>query len=153
MARISNCSGNQARKRAILVASLVALFGVTCIAGGALIAASVALPPMATGFWRLALAGPICLLICLWAGGGTSRAGVLDLLLRRHVWIAGAAFALTLGLWYSGQRLSSITSTSALHNLAPILIVSLAWIATGVAPRALTVAGIASALAGATLLA
>ena len=134
-------------------ASLLAFFGVGCIAGGALIAASVDVPPVATGFWRMALAGPLCLLIAMLGGKGAPMAGIGPLLRGRHIWIAGVAFALTIGLWYSGQRLSSIASTSALHNLAPIMIVSLAWLMSGIVPRALTMAGIASALAGATLLA
>lgn len=153
MASSPSSAGNGIVKHPTLAASLLALFGVGCIAGGALIAASVDIPPIATGFWRMALAGPICLLIAMVGGSGARLAGIVPLLRGRHIWIAGVAFALTIGLWYSGQRLSSIASTSALHNLAPIMIVSLAWLMSGIMPRAVTIAGVASALAGATLLA
>jgi len=152
MASSLSHAGNGIDRQTTLGASLLAFLGVGCIAGGALIAASVDVPPIATGFWRMALAGPMCLLVALRCGNGVPWRAMGPLMRGPHIWIAGVTFALTISLWYSGQRLSSIASTSALHNLAPIMIVSLAWLISGIAPRAVVIAGIASALIGATLL-
>ncbi len=135
------------------LALLVALFGVACIAGGAVLAAASEVPAIATAFWRMALAAPICLVLAFAAEGPALWRGLARLLGRRGVWIAGAAFALTLMFWYAGQRLSSVASTSALHNLAPVLLVTVGWLFHGRKPCVTTALGVAAATSGAILVA
>ncbi len=144
---------NPAQRPTAALALLVALFGVACIAGGAVLAATSEVPAVATAFWRMALAAPICLALAFLAEGPALWRSLARLLARGGVWIAGAAFALTLIFWYAGQRLSSVASTSALHNLAPVLLVTVGWLFHGRKPRVTTALGVAAATAGAILVA
>lgn len=107
--------------------------------------------PVASAFWRMALAAPL-----LWgwafatrardatAGHRTAFAPVLAL--------AGAWFAGDMALWHLSLHFTTVSNATLLSNLAPLFIALWLWLAcrTRFAPAFL--AGMALALAGALLL-
>ena len=132
---------------------LLALTGVISIGLGAVLAAMSEVGPFATALWRMAFGAPICLVICILWPGGAHRTAIVKLLGRREIWLAGAAFAGTILLWYSGQRLSSVASTSTLHNMTPIVVLAFMWIIYGQQPQRHMIQGVIIGIFGATLLA
>lgn len=145
---------NERRISASCVTALtIAALGVLCIAMGAVLAAASETPPIATAFWRMVIAAPLCLSLAVVSHGRTTLRSMQMLLSERWAWIAGGAFALMLIFWYTGQRLSSVASTSALINLAPVLIVTIGWLLTGCKPRAMIFLGVTAAFSGAAFLA
>ncbi|MGN6701999.1 MAG: DMT family transporter [Burkholderiaceae bacterium] len=107
--------------------------------------------PVASAFWRMALAAP---LLWTWAfatraqdaaaGQRTGFAPVLAL--------AGAWFAGDMALWHLSLHFTTVSNATLLSNLAPVFIALWMWLAyrTRFAPAFL--AGMALALAGALLL-
>lgn len=136
-----------------LSGSLIAFLAVTGIAFGAVLAATSEVGPLATAAWRMLLAAPICFVLCLSHSGIDNFRSMAALLQRPDTWLAGAAFALVLLLWYSGQRLSSVASTSALHNMTPMYVLGFMWLVHCLRPEKRTVWGVGLGIAGASLLA
>ena len=97
--------------------------------------------PVATGFWRLALALPLLALLAA-REGGAGRPG-------RAVWLAGGFFAADLAFWHYGIHYTSVANATVLSNLTPILVTVVGWAAFGERPRALFLLGMGGAVAGA----
>lgn len=135
---------------AILSSVLLAIAGVSSIAYGSVLAAESETGPVATSFFRLILAAPFCLALGMLRDRGAS--GVLTLITLWQVWLGGAAFAATLGLWFEGQRLSTVAGAGAVHNLAPVVVVGIAWVVYRVLPRPSGIIGLLVAILGALLL-
>lgn len=100
--------------------------------------------PAAAGFWRLALALPALAFIAL-----RTRTGPDDLKPRPLVLLAGLFFALDLGFWHYGIRLTTVANATILANLSPVFVTAGAWLLLGERPRRLFLLGLALALAGA----
>lgn len=136
--------------RAILPSVLLAVAGVGSIAYGSVLAAESEAGPLATSFFRFVLAAPVCLLLGVIIDRGTS--GITRLIRHWQVWLAGIAFAATIGLWFEGQRLSTVAGAGAVHNLAPVVVVGIGWLAYRALPRPSGLVGLALAIVGGLLL-
>ena len=102
--------------------------------------------PAAAGFWRLALAIPLLLMIT-WRAKGEPAAP------SRMALLAGLFFALDLGFWHYGIRYTSVANATVLSNLAPVVVTLIAWLFLGTRPRAIFVVAVAAAVGGAWLMA
>lgn len=102
--------------------------------------------PAAAGFWRLALAAPLLFLLA--RHGPARRAGPAPIAL-----LAGVFFALDLGFWHYGIRYTSVANATVLSNLAPVVVTLFAWLFLRQRPRALFLAAVGAAVAGAWMMA
>lgn len=131
----------------------LALAGVAFIGAGAVMSVASEVGPMGSAFWRFLLGAAICGFMTRLVNGPGAWDEILALFGRRDVWIAGLAFVMVVALWYSGMRLSSVATTSALHNLSPLVLTLSAWLIYARVPSARVIAGIAVALSGSVTLA
>jgi drug/metabolite transporter (DMT)-like permease len=83
--------------------------------------------PLASAFWRVALAAP---LLWMWVGYSSSRpsregqrAGT-----QSTLWLAGLFFALDLGVWHWSIVWTSVANSTLLANLAPIVVTLAGWL-------------------------
>jgi len=135
-------------RRAIAVAALLA--GAAAIGASALFVKVSETGPVATAFWRVALALPI-----LWAWSVIgSRGGHVSGFSseRRLIIAAGLFFAGDLAVWHWSIMLTSVANATLLANLAPIFVTLAVWLLYGRRPTAMFLAGLAAALAGVTVL-
>jgi drug/metabolite transporter (DMT)-like permease len=105
--------------------------------------------PIATAFWRVALAVPVLWLLYFVKPRSKARrySGKWPLMLA-----AGFAFAGDLAFWHISIQLTSIANSTLLANLAAIFVTLAAWIFLRQRPSGVFLAGLGAALAGATLL-
>lgn len=106
--------------------------------------------PVATAFWRMALALP---LLALWASLQPRRAEAP----ARHTGIAmallaGLFFAADLAVWHWSIRLTSVANATFLANLAPVAVTLGAWVLLKERAKPVFFVGMALALTGAALL-
>ncbi len=106
--------------------------------------------PVATAFWRMALALP---LLALWAS--LQPRGV-DVPGRRAghgmALLAGLFFAADLAVWHWSIRLTSVANATFLANLAPVAVTLGAWLLLRERAKPIFFVGMVLALAGAALL-
>jgi drug/metabolite transporter (DMT)-like permease len=102
--------------------------------------------PSAAGFWRLAIALPLLALMSRRATGGVGAPSKLAL-------VAGVMFALDLGFWHYGIKYTSVTNSTVLSNLTPVVVTAFAWIFLKQRPRNLFLVAVAVAVGGAWLMA
>jgi drug/metabolite transporter (DMT)-like permease len=130
----------------IALAALLA--GATCIALSPIWVRVSETGPTASAFWRVALASPVLwLLQGLIRRPGPPAAPHWKLLLA-----AGVAFAGDLAVWHTSIKLTTVANSTLLANLASIFVTLAAWLLWKQRPRALFVAGLATALAGVVML-
>jgi drug/metabolite transporter (DMT)-like permease len=134
-----------------LRAGLLALFvGAFCIASSAIWVRLSELGPVATAFWRVALALPL-----LWAWAArVSLPGHLEAG-RRFGWplaAAGVCFAGDLALWHGSIVLTSVANATLLANFAPVFVTLAVWLLSGRRPHARFLLALAVALAGTIVL-
>ena len=106
--------------------------------------------PVATAFWRMALALP---LLALWASLQPRRAEAP----ARHTGIAmallaGLFFAADLAVWHWSIRLTSVANATFLANLAPVAVTLGAWVLLKERAKPVFFVGMALAMTGAALL-
>lgn len=103
--------------------------------------------PIATAFWRMALAVPILWII-------SRRQNTFDKGTFRSpwIWVAGFAFALDLAAWHFAIRLTSVTNATLLANCAVLLVPPLSWFLLRRAVRLSTIGYGALAFLGIALL-
>src|SRR5207244_3210957 len=104
--------------------------------------------PVATAFWRLALALPA---LWIWAGW-EGRQGSDTAASRSVLILAGLAFAGDLAFWHWSIQLTSVANSTLLANLASIFVTLAAWLLWRQRPTVTFVAGLAAALVGVALL-
>lgn len=131
--------------------ALLALFaGAAAIATAPLFVKVSETGPVATAFWRVALALPF-----LWAWslaaarGGHTASFAAE---RRLIIAAGLFFAGDLAVWHWSIVLTSVANATLLANLAPIFVTLAVWFLLRKRPAAAFLAGLAIALAGVALL-
>ncbi|MEM9496563.1 MAG: DMT family transporter [Pseudomonadota bacterium] len=134
----------------VLSSLLLAMAGITSIAYGSVLAAESEVGPVATSFFRFALAAPVCIAFGLLFDRGVEN--FVRLFWQWQVWVAGAAFALTVGLWFQGQRISSVAGAGAVHNLAPVFVVGIGWLLFNALPRPSGLVGLLLAILGGVIL-
>ena len=95
--------------------------------------------PVATAFWRLALAVPV---LCVLAVAGQKRrarealrAGEAKpgpaLAFPRAMTLAGLFFAADLAVWHWSIKFTSVTNSTLLANFAPVWVILFGWIVFG----------------------
>ena len=135
-------------RRAIAVAALLA--GAAAIGASALFVKVSETGPVATAFWRVALALPI---LWAWSVIGSRGGHVAGFASERRLIIAaGLFFAGDLAVWHWSIMLTSVANATLLANLAPIFVTLTVWLLYGRRPTAMFLAGLAAALAGVTVL-
>lgn len=104
--------------------ALIALaLGATGIGFAPICVRMIELEPVASAFWRLALAAPALWIVSAWMARGRARAepaGDRRPLLLAVV--AGLAFAGDLGVWHYSIVFTSVANATLLANLAPVFI-------------------------------
>ncbi|HEY8616633.1 DMT family transporter [Phenylobacterium sp.] len=120
----------------------VLLFGAAVIGLSPILVRLADAGPAAAGFWRLAFALPLLLAMTWRTSGGPS-------LPSRYALAAGVMFSLDLGFWHYGISYTSVTKATVLTNLTPVVVTAFAWIFLKERPRALFLAAVALAVAGA----
>lgn len=131
--------------------ALVALFaGAIGIAFAPIFVRLSEVGPVATAFWRLALALPLLALWMALQERGRKQGAA------RPAWpmavLAGLFFAADLAVWHWSIRLTSVANATFLANLAPVAVTLGAWILLGERARPVFFAGMLLSLAGAALL-
>ena len=102
--------------------------------------------PVASAFWRVALAVP---LLYLWQGQQARRSPPSgDSRLTPAVIAAGIFFALDLGVWHWSIVWTSVANSTLLANLASIFVTLMGWLLWKQRVSRLFLAGMATALAG-----
>jgi drug/metabolite transporter (DMT)-like permease len=139
---------SQDSKRGVAVAAL--LVGAAAIGASALFVKVSETGPVATAFWRVALALPI---LWAWSVIGSRGGHVASFAAERRLIVAaGLLFAGDLAVWHWSIVLTSVANATLLANLAPIFVALAVWLLYGRRPTAMFLAGLAAALAGVTVL-
>jgi drug/metabolite transporter (DMT)-like permease len=107
--------------------------------------------PLASAFWRLALAAPV-LWAWAWSTRVQDRAAGRRTGFSRPLLLAGLFFAGDMGLWHLSLHYTTVSNATLLSNLAPLFIALWMWLAYRARFARGFVAGLAIALAGAFLL-
>ena len=102
--------------------------------------------PAAAGFWRLLFALPLLAVMTVRTSGPIGRPSGIAAM-------AGVMFALDLGFWHYGIKYTSVTNSTVLSNLTPVVVTAFAWIFLKQRPRGLFLVAVAVAIGGATLMA
>jgi drug/metabolite transporter (DMT)-like permease len=135
-------------RRGIAVAALLA--GAAAIGASALFVKVSETGPVATAFWRVALALPV---LWAWSVIGSRGGHVASFVAERRLIIAaGMFFAGDLAVWHWSIMLTSVANATLLANLAPIFVTLAVWLLYGRRPTAMFLSGLAAALAGVTVL-
>ena len=130
--------------RGIAIAAL--LGGALAIATSALFVKVSEAGPVATAFWRVALALPF-----LWAWASIEQRGRLVEAFTAHrglILAAGFFFTGDLAFWHWSIVLTSVANATLLANLAPIFVTLATWVLFSRRPSALFALGLITALAG-----
>lgn len=104
--------------------------------------------PTATGFWRLALAIPLILLV----RSRQKNVVPLGLLRTRGLLIAGLLFALDIFFWHWSLNVTTIANATLLANLNPVFVALGAFFIFDQRLSKLFLAGLATAIIGSILL-
>jgi len=135
---------SQDTRRPIAVAALLA--GALAIATSALFVKVSEAGPVATAFWRIALALPF-----LWAWALVEQRGRLLEAFTAHrglMLAAGIFFAGDLAFWHWSIVLTSVANATLLANLAPVFVTLATWLLFSRRPSARFALGLVTALAG-----
>jgi drug/metabolite transporter (DMT)-like permease len=105
--------------------------------------------PVASGFWRMALAAPLLLLLARW--GSKDRlapsAGLIGLIV-----LGGLFFASDLAAWHVGIRLTKLANASLFGNSSSFIFTLYGFLVLRALPRRLQLAALALAAIGVALL-
>src|SRR4051812_29736876 len=101
--------------------------------------------PVASAFWRTALAAP---LLWLWLARPSSREAIPVAISRRALVAAGLFFAADLGVWHWSIVYTSVANSTLLANLAPIFVTLAGWVFWRRSVTGIFLAGMVLALAG-----
>ena len=135
---------SQDARRGVAVAALLA--GAAAIGASALFVKVSETGPVATAFWRVALALPF---LWAWSVIGSRGGHIAGFTAERRLIVAAALFfAGDLAVWHWSIVLTSVANATLLANLAPIFVALAVWLLYGKRPTALFLAGLAAALAG-----
>ena len=125
---------------------LLALLGGACaIAFSPIFVRLTETGPAAAGFWRLAWALPALALLTARDARAAPAGGWRP---TPMVLLAGLFFALDLGFWHYGIKLTSVANATILANLSPVFVTAGAWLVLRERPGWGFLAGLALALAG-----
>lgn len=135
-------------RRERVVATVALLAGAVAIAASPLFVKVSETGPIATAFWRVALALPV-----LWTWSVLRGEHAASFAAHRRLMIAtGLLFAGDLAVWHWSIVLTSVANATLLANLAPIFVTLGVWLWYRRRPSGLFLAGMAVALAGVAVL-
>ena len=137
-----------ARANTLAIAAL--LGGAAAIGTSALFVKVSEAGPVSTAFWRVFLALPVLFAWARLEAGAQYQAPQRDAL--KLMVLAGVFFAGDLAVWHWSIVLTSVANATLLANCAPIFVTLAAWALFRRRPHALFLGGLATALAGTTLL-
>lgn len=106
--------------------------------------------PLATGFWRVALALPVLILLSF-VEGGYKKVHTGIPFFSNYGWIlfAGVLFALDLSAWHLSLHYTTVANATLLVNLSPVLMLIWGWLVLRAPLRRNLVFGLLLTLAGA----
>jgi drug/metabolite transporter (DMT)-like permease len=142
---------SSASPRFPLIAFLALLAGGVAIGFAGILVRLSDVNPLASAFWRMALAAP---LLWLWA----SRMAPADRAAGRRTGFSpalawsGLYFAADMALWHLSLHFTSVSNATLLSNFAPVFIALWMWFAWRVRFSRIFIVGMLIALAGAVLL-
>jgi drug/metabolite transporter (DMT)-like permease len=105
--------------------------------------------PVASGFWRLALAIPLLLILVRMSGSGSFR---LSGWMALTIVVGGLFFAADLAAWHYGIGLTKLANAALFANTSSLLFAIYGFIASRMLPPRLQALAFLFALAGAALL-
>lgn len=105
--------------------------------------------PVASAFWRLALAIPLLLLFARYAGKGSFRPGWA---IGATIVVGGFFFAADLAAWHMGIKLTKLANATLFGNTSSLLFPVYGFIVARMLPRKLQVLALLLATSGAALL-
>lgn len=128
---------------------LALLCGGICIGFAAIFVRLADTGPVASAFWRLAIAAPFLLLAARW---DTKRKGTSLPAPSRGSLLLGVLFAADLGVWHWSIHFTTVANATLLGNFAVIFVSLFAWIFWRQRQGGCFVASLILALAGTVLL-
>lgn len=133
---------------------LFLLLGVACLASGGIWVKLSEVGPIATAFYRIAIAMPIALIWAIFSMAPRPRNGLLnvprgDFLLLS---VAGAFLAFDLILWHMSFHHTTVANANLLANLVPFVVVPVSWFLFGDRPTPVFLFGLFFTVAGVALL-
>jgi drug/metabolite transporter (DMT)-like permease len=142
-----------AAHRARRTALVLLLTGAACISFSAIFVRLSELGPVATAFWRVALAAPV---LGVWLGAEQRQRGPAARRPRNaRDWgwllLAGFCYAGDLATWHWSIKLTSVANSTLLANFAPVLVTPAAYLLFGERINAAFLVGLALAIGGAVL--
>ena len=112
--------------------------------------------PLATAFWRVALAAPLFWLWDIWGHRkqppGSQQALALPAGVRRRLVLAGLLFAGDLASWHLAILATSVANATVFASFAPVMVTGGAWVLFGERPTRAFITGLLLALVGAACL-
>ena len=136
-----------ARARTVALVALIA--GAAAIAFAPIFVRLADTAPVASAFWRVALAVPFLWFWAHVAERGAPRHGPLP---AKPIALAGLFFAGDLAVWHVSILFTSVANSTLLANFAPIFVTLGGWLILRQRVTRLFIAGMVLALAGATVL-
>jgi drug/metabolite transporter (DMT)-like permease len=140
---------SQAAQRAVRLAFPALILSNVFLAMGPWMVRLADVGPVAAGFWRLALAIPLLLLLSWRSGGVSFRPG---LALGAMLVVGGLFFAADLAAWHVGIELTKLANATLFGNTASLLFPIYGFIAARMLPQRLQIVALILAAAGAVLL-
>lgn len=134
-----------------LTALLALLIGGTAIGFAGIMMRLSDVNPVASAFWRLALAAPL-LWIWAWSVKRQDEAAGMRTDFTLPLALAGIYFAGDMAFWHLSLHYTTVSNATLLSNLAPVVIAFWLWLVHRMRFARLFVIGIVTALAGAILL-
>lgn len=109
--------------------------------------------PIATGFWRVALAFPLLTLFSIHQGT-TQPDASQPVSWRDYAWIlfAGVLFGADLATWHFSIHYTTVANATLLANFSPVILALWGWLVLGKRPQAQLVWGLALAILGVAIL-
>lgn len=107
--------------------------------------------PIASAFWRMALAAPVLWAWALAVGKQDAATGK-RIAFTRGLALAGIYFAADMGLWHLSLHYTTVANATLLSNFAPIFIALWMWLAHGTRFARIFIVGMLCALVGAVML-
>jgi len=133
---------SSASERASAAAFLCLLAGGCAIAFAPILVRLADTGPVASAFWRVAIAAPLLWLLAL---REKSPANALPM---QATLLAGIFFALDLGVWHWSIVWTSVANSTLLANLAPIFVTLAGWVLWKQKVTRLFLVGMVTAIAG-----
>ena len=133
-------------------AFLILLLGGSCIGFAPVLVRLSDTGPVASAFWRLALAAPLLWLLAHWRARNAPSAPRSSAHWRNAALLSGLFFALDLGVWHFSISLTTVANATLLANCAPLFVTLYAWLMHRQRPGVIFALGLMLALGGAVLL-